>query len=107
MKNAKKNCDILIIGASPAGGVCAFTARVNNPDKKIIVLRENEEQLVPCSIPYVFGNTLGRVENALAPCGLPSNMDINNKIAYYNESAVSFDKLVFVTGSVPFVHESL
>ena len=115
----KKSCDILIIGAGPAGGVCAFTAKINNPDKKIIIVRENEQQLVPCAIPYVFGNTLGSVENALAPCGLPSNMDIEvdvgtvrdidikNKIAYYNESEVSFDKLVFATGSVPFVHESL
>ena len=115
----KENCDILVIGGGPAGGVCAFTAKINNPDKKIVVLREAEKQLVPCSIPYVFGKTLGSVENGLAPCGLPANMDIEskvgtvtdidikNKIAYYNDTAISFDKLVFATGSIPFIHESL
>ena len=115
----KENCDILIIGGGPAGGVCAFTAKINNPEKKIIVLRESEQQLVPCSIPYVFGKTLGSVENGLAPCGLPAKMDIEskvgtvkdidikNKIAYYDESSITFDKLVFATGSIPFIHESL
>jgi len=115
----KESCDILVIGGGPAGGVCASIAKISNPDKKVVVLREHEQQLVPCSIPYVFGNTLGSVENALAPCGLPANMDIEskvatvsdidikNKIAYYNDSEISFDKLVFATGSIPFVHESL
>ena len=115
----KENCDILIIGGGPAGGVCAFTAKINNPEKKIIVLRENEKQLVPCSIPYVFGKTLGSVENGLAPCGLPANMDIEskvgtindidikNKTAYYEDNSISYDKLVFATGSIPFIHESL
>jgi len=115
----KKSCDILVIGGGPAGGVCASIAKINNPNKKIIILREHEQQLVPCSIPYVFGNTLGSVENGLAPCGLPANMDIEsiiatvndidikNKIAYYENTEISFDKLVFATGSIPFVHESL
>ena len=115
----KECCDILVIGGGPSGGVCALTAKMNNPDKKIIILREHEKQLVPCSIPYVFGNTLGSVDNGIAPCGIPDGMDIEasvgtvkdidvkNKIAYYNDIQLSFDKLVFATGSTPFVHESL
>ncbi len=115
----KESCDILIIGGGPAGGVCASTAKISNSEKRIIVLRENEKQLVPCSIPYVFGNVLGSVENGLAPCGLPANMeieswvgtvtdvDVKNKIAFYDDVEISFDKLVFATGSIPFVHQSL
>ena len=115
----KESCDILVIGGGPAGGVCASIAKISNPDKKVIIFREHEQQLVPCSIPYIFGNTLGSIENGLAPCGLPANMDIEskvgtvndidikNKIAYYSDSEISFDKLVFATGSTPFVHESL
>ncbi len=115
----KENCDILIIGGGPAGGVCAVTAKMNNPEKKIIIIREHEKQLVPCSIPYIFGNTLGSVENGIAPCGISEDMgietrvgtvkDINieNKIAYYEDKVISFDKLVFATGSIPFVHKSL
>ena len=115
----KESCDILVIGGGPAGGVCAVTAKMNNPDKKIIVMREFEKQLVPCSIPYIFGNTLGSVENGIAPCGISADIgiearvgtikdvDIQNKKAYYNDVELSFDKLVFATGSVPFVHDSL
>jgi NADPH-dependent 2,4-dienoyl-CoA reductase/sulfur reductase-like enzyme len=115
----KESCDILIIGGGPSGGVCASIAKINNQNKKIVVIRENEKQLVPCSIPYVFGKTLGSVENGLAPCGLPANMDIDskvgtvtdididNKVAYYNDTQISFDKLVLATGSIPFVHKSL
>ncbi len=115
----KESVDILIIGAGPSGGVCAVTAKMNNPDKSIRVIREHEKQLVPCSIPYIFGNTLGSVENGIAPCCISDDMDIGtcvatvkdidtkNKIAYYDDVELSFDKLIFATGSVPFVHESL
>ncbi len=116
---SKESCDILVIGAGPAGGVCAVTAKINNPEKKVILIREHDKQLVPCSIPYIFGNTLGSVENGVAPCGISpgidveshvgkvQNIDIENKIAYYDDVELSFNKLVFATGSVPFVHESL
>ncbi len=115
----KMSCDILVIGAGPAGGVCAVTAKMNNPQKSIIVIKEHEKQLVPCSIPYIFGNTLGSVENGIAPCGISDdmgikmlvgtvkNIDIQKKIAYCDEMELSFEKLVFATGSTPFVHESL
>ncbi|MFT5661814.1 MAG: NADH oxidase (H2O2-forming) [Sulfurimonas sp.] len=115
----KESVDILIIGGGPSGGVCAVTAKMNNPDKRIMVIREHEKQLVPCSIPYIFGKTLGSVENGLGSCAMATQMgieavigevkdiDIKNKIAYYGENAISFDKLVIATGSVPFVHESL
>ena len=56
----KINCDVLIIGGGPAGGVCAVTAKMNYPEKKILVVREMEIQMVPCAIPYIFGPTLGK-----------------------------------------------
>lgn len=115
----KVSCDVLIVGGGPAGGVCAVTAKMNNPEKEIMIIKEYAQQLIPCSIPYLFGKTLGGVENGLAPAGLPKELgisgcvgkiediDIENKIAYYEDRAISFDKLVFATGSTPFVHESL
>lgn len=115
----KENVDVLIIGGGPAGGVCAVTAKMNNPEKIIMVIREYAQQLVPCSIPYIFGNTLKTVDNGLGSCaqaeemgiearlGKVRDIDIENKIAYYDDKAIGFDKLVFATGSVPFVHSSL
>lgn len=115
----KVNCDVLVIGGGPAGGVSAVTAKMNYPDKEILVIREFEKQLVPCAIPYIFGETLGCSEKNVASCGMAADMgistligrvediDIKNKIAYSKDNAISFDKIIFATGSQPFVHESL
>lgn len=50
----KVNCDVLVIGGGPARNVRAMTAKLNYPEKEILVVREFEVQLVPCAIPYVF-----------------------------------------------------
>ena len=115
----KINCDVLVIGGGPAGGVCAMTAKMNYPEKEILVIREYELQLVPCAIPYIFGETLGCSDKNIASCGGAADMgistilgkiedvDIEKKIAYSNEHEITFEKLVFATGSTPFVHASL
>ena len=115
----KVDCDVLVIGGGPAGGVSAVTAKMNNPQKKILVVREQEIQLVPCAIPYVFGETLGCSEKDVSSCAMAEEMgistmvgkiediDIEKKIAYCCDNEISFDKLIFATGSTPFVHESL
>ena len=115
----KVSCDVLIIGGGPAGGVSAVTAKMNYPDKEILVVRECEIQLVPCAIPYIFGDTLGCSEKDVASCGMAEEMGISTivgkvyelnleeKKAYVNEDVISFDKLIFATGSLPFVHASL
>ncbi|BAF71812.1 FAD-dependent oxidoreductase [Sulfurovum sp. NBC37-1] len=112
-------CDVLIIGGGPAGGVCAVTAKMNYPQKKVLVVREMEVQMVPCAIPYVFGTTLGSSEKNVASCAKAEEMGIETIIAKVEEvnteakmartsaHEIHFDKLVFATGSVPFVHASL
>ncbi len=115
----KINCDILVIGGGPAGGVSAVTAKMNYPDKKILVVREHEVQLVPCAIPYVFGKTLGCTQKDVASCAMADEMgiytvvgtiqdiDTDKKVAYCCHNEISYDKLIFATGSTPFVHSSL
>mgnify|MGYP002630689419 CR=1 FL=1 len=115
----KIDCDVLIVGGGPAGGVTAVTAKMNYPDKKILVVRENEIQLVPCAIPYIFGETLGCSDKDVASCAMAEEMgistivgtiediEVSKKIAYCCAGEISYDKLIFATGSTPFVHRSL
>lgn len=117
MKN--KQTDILIIGAGPAGMVAAMTAMQNNPNKEVTVIRSYEQGQVPCGIPYVFGTTLGSVEkNAMACGGNPiankiekivdtvTAVDIENKTITALNHTIKFDKLIFATGSIPFIHKN-
>ena len=111
--------DILIIGAGPAGMVAAMTAIGHNPAKKITVIRAHEKSQVPCGIPYVFGTTLGSVEKNAMSCGGNSitdrieklvdsveKVDIEKKTVYSQNYKIHFDKLIFATGSIPFVHKN-
>lgn len=111
--------DILVIGGGPAAMVLATTALENYPDKKITIVKIEKIGQVPCGIPYVFGTTLGSSDkNAMACGGVIAEMidikvdkivkvDFKTKTAFGLENTIVYDKLVFATGSIPFVHESL
>ena len=75
--------------------------------------------MVPCAIPYVFGPALGSSDKNVASCAQAGKMgietligkieevDVEKKTASTDKEEIYFDKLVFATGSVPFVHDSL
>ena len=105
--------DILIIGGGPAGIVAAVTARKNNLTKKIVLVREKENSIIPCGIPYIF-NRLDSVEKDLMP-DKPlemNNIDLlidkaikidptNKKVFFKSGKELTFEKLILATGSKP------
>lgn len=108
-----KQVDVLVIGGSAAGIVAATTSRNFYPEKKVAVVRKEEKMLVPCGIPYMFG-TLQSSDKNIVPDMVLHNSDIelilgeavsvdkeNKTCTLADQTAISFDKLVFATGSSP------
>lgn len=111
----KKKTDILIIGAGPAGMVCAATARKYYPSKSITVMKDVAEGVIPCGIPYMFASLDDPEANKLGTASLEKNnvevvvdaaVRINRKdktVETKNNDTYSYEKLVLAIGSSPIV----
>ena len=108
-----KEADAVVIGGSAAGPVAGISCRRRHPEKKVILIRKEEQVLVPCGIPYIFG-TVGSPEKNLIPDALLSNNGIElikgevveidrdkKSVSTISGDVVSYDKLVLATGSLP------
>ena len=54
-----KKFDIVVVGCSAAGLTAAIAARRHYPAKAIVIVRQEEQVLIPCGIPYIFGTLSG------------------------------------------------
>ncbi len=50
-----KKADVVVIGGSAAGPVTGISYRRRYPEKSVILIRKEEQVLVPCGIPYISG----------------------------------------------------
>ncbi|MDD5109437.1 MAG: FAD-dependent oxidoreductase [Candidatus Omnitrophota bacterium] len=111
----KKNSDILVIGAGPAGVVCAVTARKYYPAKSITVMKDVADGVIPCGIPYMFASLSNPDENKLGMESLEksnvevvvdSAVSINRKsktVETRNKGTYSYEKLILAIGSTPII----
>jgi len=106
--------DVLILGGL-SGITAGISCRRHYPDKKVVLVRKEGTVLIPCGIPYIYG-TVGGPENDVIPDGLLEKnqielikgeavtVDRENKIVELKDGErISYDKLVFATGSLPVV----
>lgn len=107
------NEKVLIIGGSAAGVTAGITARRNYPDAAITLIRKEDQVLIPCGIPYIFG-TVGVPEKNLIPDSILENNGIDlildeatsihrekKIVATKSHGEVTYDKLILATGSLP------
>lgn len=111
--------DVIVIGGGPAGMITAGTALANYPGKSILVVKEEEKGMVPCGIPYVFGQLSGPEDNKMSAAaftqaggslviGEVTKVNSAEKtISLSNGDNYAYDKLVFATGSQPTVPSAL
>lgn len=111
----EEKVDVLIIGAGPAGIVCANTAKKYYPDKKIFVMKNVKRGVIPCGIPYMFKSLKNPEDNELKLDPLEKqgiqiivdeavNLDRKKKCVETAEGKVIFyEKLVLAVGSLPII----
>jgi len=105
--------DVLVIGGSAAGIAAAVTGKNNYPDKDFLVIRRENQVVVPCGIPYIFGSLSGTDKNVIPDAGL-ANAGVNLKIGHVvsvdgeakvcrtdDDTEIAFEKLILATGSTP------
>ncbi len=107
--------DILVIGGSAAGLVAASTAKSNNPDKKVVMIRKEETVMIPCGIPYIFSTVGTSEKNILPDAGLKklgveiiigevTDVNADSKTAQTKSGdSIEYDKLILGTGSMPVI----
>ncbi len=110
-----KTYDVIIIGAGPSGIVAGVTAQKQNPEKSMLMIKEEDKGLVPCGIPYVFYELDSLDKNVMGPKPFIDlggevivdpvvEVDISGKvITVKSGNSYGYDRLIFATGSTPVV----
>jgi len=109
-----KQADVLVLGGL-SGITAGISCRRHYPNKKVILVRKEGTVLIPCGIPYIYG-TVGGPQYNVVPDGLLENngielikseavtVDREKKVVTLTDGeAISYDKLVFATGSLPMI----
>jgi NADPH-dependent 2,4-dienoyl-CoA reductase/sulfur reductase-like enzyme len=107
-----EQADIVVIGGSAAGLTAATTARRHYPDKTILMVRKEEQVLIPCGIPYIFGTLGGSQKNLIPDAVLEKNdidllvteatdMDREERILHTEAGEIGYERLIVATGSRP------
>jgi len=110
-----KKSDVVIIGGSAGAIPAAISCRRRYPEKSVLLIRKEEQVLIPCGLPYIFG-TVGSPEKNLIPDAMLKNNGIEftigevkeidrdkKTVSIAGEETAGYDKLVLATGSLPVV----
>ncbi|NPV02953.1 MAG: FAD-dependent oxidoreductase [Brevinematales bacterium] len=109
----EKKADVLVIGGGPAGIISAVTAKKYYPGKSFIVLRDVENGVVPCGIPYMIQSLENPEQNKMGMMALEKNgieavvdkaLKIDRKskkVECASGNTYTYDKLILAMGSNP------
>ncbi|TFH15217.1 MAG: pyridine nucleotide-disulfide oxidoreductase [Lentisphaerales bacterium] len=107
-----KKVDVVVVGGSAAGIPVALTVRRQYSEKTVLVVRKEQQVLIPCGIPYIFG-TVGSPDKNLIPdmilkkneIGLlvseVQSIDLQARVLKTEAEDLQYERLVLATGSTP------
>ncbi|MFW6457279.1 MAG: FAD-dependent oxidoreductase [Planctomycetota bacterium] len=113
MNASQSQYDVIVIGGSAAGITAAITARRHNHDASILLVRREEQVLIPCGIPYIFG-TVESAQNNLIPDAVLEKNDVDlilddvrdidtegHVIRTAGDEQITYRRLILATGGKP------
>jgi NADPH-dependent 2,4-dienoyl-CoA reductase/sulfur reductase-like enzyme len=111
-ENMVKKSDLVIVGGT-AGTQAAIVAQRHHNLKSITVIRAEENLMVPCGIPYIYG-TLGAVDRNIIPDTILGDAELMiDKVTSIDRDlqvvttsggkTIGYNKLLLATGSLPVV----
>lgn len=107
-----KETDVAIVGGSAAGLTAALTARRHYPDRRVLVIRREQQVPVPCGIPYIFGTLKDPLKNVMPDALYGANqidlmqavvneLDPAQQVLHTTAEDVRYERLILATGSLP------
>ena len=103
--------NIIVIGGGPAGIITALTAKSVYPEKSVCVIKEIEDGVIPCAIPYMMHTLSDTKQNAMGNMPLEkAGIDIRggkvvsidpkaHTVTLETDEILSYEKLVLATGT--------
>lgn len=104
----------MIIGGSAAGMVTAATGKLHYPEKSFTLVKLQQNVMVPCGIPYIFGTlessdkNIMPVDAMMQKSGIETLLDeaqeinVAEKVVnFVSGEKIQYEKLVIATGSIP------
>lgn len=103
--------DALIIGGGPAGIITALTAKSVYPEKKVCVVKEIGDGVIPCAIPYMINtlsdpdqNKMGNLplENAGIEIMVGKAVSMDTKartVTLESGDVLNYERVVLATGT--------